>query len=222
MFSGVRQSVRVTNSLFAGVGLVTLVTDSVPPGSRLAFAHTTFVQKDQNNRHQVCGAVASNRTVIFENTISAPLQAFDAFASTVPGSCTFLATILGRQTNPPPGTTVADPLFVDVEGGNFHLLPTSSAIDSAASGTITVVTENNSLVITDTEEGLAQAERLMAQLDKRPKQVMIEARIVEINLNNGFDIGVTWELWDNNPRTDGRRAWPWSRAGRSSREPAGS
>jgi type IV pilus assembly protein PilQ len=66
-------------------------------------------------------------------------------------------------------------------------------------GTITVVSENNSLVLTDSEEGIGQAERLIAQLDKKPKQVMIEARIVEINLNNGLDIGVQWEFskYDN-------------------------
>ncbi len=63
-------------------------------------------------------------------------------------------------------------------------------------GTISVSSENNSLVLTDSEEGIQQAERLISQLDKKPKQVMIEARIVEINLNNGFDMGVQWEGWN--------------------------
>jgi len=67
-------------------------------------------------------------------------------------------------------------------------------VSTGRRGTITVVSETNSLVITDTDEGLGQAERLITQIDKRPKQVMIEARIVEINLNNGFDIGVQWEF----------------------------
>lgn len=61
-------------------------------------------------------------------------------------------------------------------------------------GNITVVRETNSLVVTDSQEGIAQSERLIAQLDKRPAQVMIEARIVEINLTNGLDIGVQWEF----------------------------
>jgi len=69
-------------------------------------------------------------------------------------------------------------------------------------GTITVATENNSLVITDSEEGLQQAERLIAQLDKKPKQVMIEARIVEINLSNGFDMGVQWEAGYQNTKVE--------------------
>jgi hypothetical protein len=67
---------------------------------------------------------------------------------------------------------------------------------SGRKGTITVAPESNKLVITDTEEGIEQAEILISQLDRRPKQVMIESRIVEINLNNGFDIGVQWEYFN--------------------------
>lgn len=66
---------------------------------------------------------------------------------------------------------------------------------SGRKGTITVAPETNKLVITDTEEGIEQAEILISQLDRRPKQVMIESRIVEINLNNGFDMGVQWEYF---------------------------
>lgn len=74
---------------------------------------------------------------------------------------------------------------------------------SGRRGTITVANETNSLVITDTDDGIAQAQRLIAQIDKQPKQVMIEARIVEINLNNGLDIGVQWEFVGVNQRQDG-------------------
>jgi len=69
---------------------------------------------------------------------------------------------------------------------------------SGRKGTITVVNETNSLVITDSQEGIEQSERLILQLDLKPKQVMVEARIVEINLNNGLDIGVAWEFFNQN------------------------
>jgi type IV pilus assembly protein PilQ len=78
-------------------------------------------------------------------------------------------------------------------------------VSTGRRGTITVVSETNSLVVTDTDEGLGLAERLIAQLDKRPKQVMIEARIVEINLNNGFDIGVQWEFTDADTKVNGSK-----------------
>ncbi len=74
---------------------------------------------------------------------------------------------------------------------------------SGRKGTITVAPESNKLVITDTEEGIEQAEILISQLDRRPKQVMIESRIVEINLNNGFDIGVQWEYFNRKLKPGG-------------------
>ncbi len=67
---------------------------------------------------------------------------------------------------------------------------------SGRKGTITVVQETNSIVVTDSQEGIAQAERLVSQLDKKPSQVMIEARLVEMRIDNGFDIGVQWEFFD--------------------------
>lgn len=82
---------------------------------------------------------------------------------------------------------------------------------SGRKGTITVVPEENSLVITDSEEGIQQSEILIAQLDKRPRQVMIESRIVELNLNNGFDMGVQWEYYKQNisgdPSNGGKASW---------------
>jgi type IV pilus secretin PilQ/predicted competence protein len=66
-----------------------------------------------------------------------------------------------------------------------------------------VVQETNSIVVTDSQEGIAQAERLVAQLDKKPAQVMIEARLVEMRIRNGFDIGVQWEFFDSHT-TDGK------------------
>lgn len=53
---------------------------------------------------------------------------------------------------------------------------------------------NNALIITDTPEGIQAAERLIGELDVRPQQVLIEAKIVEVSLNNTMDLGVRWEL----------------------------
>ncbi len=71
-------------------------------------------------------------------------------------------------------------------------------------GTVTVAAATNSLVITDSLDGISSDERLIGQLDKQPKQVMIESRIVEINLNNGLDIGVQWEFAGINQRSNGQ------------------
>jgi len=69
------------------------------------------------------------------------------------------------------------------------------------SAKITIDDENNLLVLYDTPEGIAAAERLLLQIDKAPRQVMIEAKIVEVSLTDNFDLGVQWELAHN--RKDG-------------------
>lgn len=71
--------------------------------------------------------------------------------------------------------------------------PIDSVRTSASrKGTSSVDTKSNALVITDTPEGLQQAEELIKELDKKPQQVDIEAKIVEINLNKTSDYGISW------------------------------
>lgn len=69
-------------------------------------------------------------------------------------------------------------------------------------GKITVDERTNSLVVTDTAEGLSVAERLIGELDQKPQQVMIEARMVEVRLSDTLNIGVQWE-YSNNTLDDG-------------------
>jgi type IV pilus secretin PilQ/predicted competence protein len=61
-------------------------------------------------------------------------------------------------------------------------------------GSRTEVNErNNSLIVTDTPEGISAAERLISELDVRPQQVLIEAKIVEVSLNKSMSLGIQWE-----------------------------
>lgn len=59
-------------------------------------------------------------------------------------------------------------------------------------GVTSVDLKSNSLVITDTREGLQQVETLLPVLDRKPQQVDIEAKIVEVTLDNETDMGVSW------------------------------
>jgi type IV pilus assembly protein PilQ len=59
-------------------------------------------------------------------------------------------------------------------------------------GTAVAVAATNSLVVTESTDGLAKTELLVAQLDQRPAQVLIEAKIVEVNLTKNMDYGVQW------------------------------
>lgn len=57
---------------------------------------------------------------------------------------------------------------------------------------VTVDERNNALIVTDTPIGLGEMERLVKSLDRAPKQVMIEAKLVEVALNNDFNLGIQW------------------------------
>ncbi|MEK7721772.1 MAG: secretin N-terminal domain-containing protein, partial [Elusimicrobiota bacterium] len=53
---------------------------------------------------------------------------------------------------------------------------------------------NNALIITDTSLGLDTTARLIRSLDRVPRQVMIEVKLVEVSLDNSFDLGVNWSF----------------------------
>jgi type IV pilus assembly protein PilQ len=59
-------------------------------------------------------------------------------------------------------------------------------------GATLVNQRTNSITIMDTEEGLDEAQRLIALIDKKPMQVLIEARLVEVDLDNSLDLGIQW------------------------------
>lgn len=61
-------------------------------------------------------------------------------------------------------------------------------------GNISIDNRTNGLVITDTPEGLDSAGKLIIQLDEQPRQVLIDAKIVELALTDTLDLGVQWEF----------------------------
>jgi type IV pilus assembly protein PilQ len=62
-------------------------------------------------------------------------------------------------------------------------------------GASSVDTPTNSLVVTESLEGMLATENLISQLDQRPRQVLIEAKLVEVNLNNELDYGIQWDAF---------------------------
>ncbi|MDE2236661.1 MAG: type IV pilus secretin PilQ, partial [Elusimicrobia bacterium] len=76
-----------------------------------------------------------------------------------------------------------------------ELLPTINAVRTAEGrpGIALADSKTNSLIVTESVEGLADTERLVSELDVRPKQVLIEAKLVEVSLNNSLDYGVQWD-----------------------------
>lgn len=60
-------------------------------------------------------------------------------------------------------------------------------------GKIVSDARTNSLIITDLADSLDKMEGLIRSLDVPTQQVLLEAKIVEINLTNGFSLGTIWD-----------------------------
>jgi type II secretory pathway component GspD/PulD (secretin) len=59
-------------------------------------------------------------------------------------------------------------------------------------GEITELVDRKLLVVEDLPEFVARIERLLAELDRDPRQILIEAKILEILLNEDEDFGIDW------------------------------
>ena len=65
------------------------------------------------------------------------------------------------------------------------------------SGSSSIDLNTNSIVITESLEGMLATENLINQLDQRPRQVLIEAKLIEVNANSGLDYGIQWNAYGN-------------------------
>jgi len=73
------------------------------------------------------------------------------------------------------------------------------AIRAAAGrkGVSTTDSKTNAIIVTDTVEGLKEVEDLIPVLDRKPQQVDIESKIVEVQLNNETQTGISWQYAGN-------------------------
>ncbi len=67
---------------------------------------------------------------------------------------------------------------------------------------------NNALIVTDTALGLDTTARLIRSLDRVPRQVMIEVKLVEVSLDSSFDLGVNWNFKNAEGKTVGQTNLP--------------
>ena len=68
----------------------------------------------------------------------------------------------------------------------------TSAQDSGNRGSVTVDERTNNIIAYQTDEKLDELRRIVAQLDIPVRQVLIEARIVEVSESYGKELGVRW------------------------------
>lgn len=80
-------------------------------------------------------------------------------------------------------------------GGGTEGIPILAVLRSvltAKFGNIAVDSRTNSIIITDLPESFPQVEQILAELDVKAPQVMIEAQIVEINSDRANALGLEW------------------------------
>ena len=61
-------------------------------------------------------------------------------------------------------------------------------------GKITVVSRTNSLIVVDVPDQIAAIEKVLRQLDLETNQVLIEARLVQVESNALQEMGINWNL----------------------------
>jgi len=69
------------------------------------------------------------------------------------------------------------------------VVPTGESITAGTAGGDTMAL-NDTIVIEDYPENIVEAEKLLKQLDVRPKQVLVEATILSATLTEGMELGV--------------------------------
>ena len=92
---------------------------------------------------------------------------------------------------------------INYANAQSEILPHLKDVLTKDRGTMTVDARNNQIIITDTRPKLEKAKEIISQIDKVTPQVLIEARIVEVNDDFSRDIGVSWgvsgeDIYKNN------------------------
>jgi type IV pilus assembly protein PilQ len=89
------------------------------------------------------------------------------------------------------------PLMTEYVSVNYskakeEILPHIEGVITRDRGSVSVDDRNNQIIITDTAEKIARVKEIIRNIDKVTPQVIIEAKVVEVNKNVQKDIGVDW------------------------------
>jgi hypothetical protein len=124
---------QVSNTTFVEPTLAPSLSSTAPPGSfKLYFAYNTFYSTDTSFA-AFCGAngPAGTNLTFIDNIFYAP-SSMNAFSAT--SGCTADTNVVyphASAANPGSNPITLDPKLVDAANGDFHLQPSSPAIDMA-------------------------------------------------------------------------------------------
>lgn len=69
----------------------------------------------------------------------------------------------------------------------------TSRLDAKKTGTIQADQRSNQVIVTALPDRMKEVEVLIDKLDKKTKQVLLEAKILKVLLSDDFDMGVDWD-----------------------------
>jgi len=105
-----------------------------------------------------------------------------------------LQKIAGSKTNTV-GLEIKPDLYVETVMLKFLKAANMERIVSNLTsnyGVVAVDKESNSLIVCDDEENLVRVLAEIRKADQTPKQILVEVVIVDVQLNDGTEIGVNW------------------------------
>ncbi len=85
-------------------------------------------------------------------------------------------------------------IAINYSNAKNEILPHIKSILTEGRGQAEVDERSNLIVITDTDRIIAQAKTIVRRLDKVTPQVIIEARVVEVNSDVSNELGIDWNL----------------------------
>ncbi|MBQ3835005.1 MAG: hypothetical protein II816_05780, partial [Elusimicrobia bacterium] len=103
----------------------------------------------------------------------------------------------------------SDPSHITVSKVIFCNYASASEISGILStrlskgGKLAVDSRTNSIVVTDLADSIAKMEDLLKSLDIPTQQVLLESKIIEVNLGDEFNIGTTWSNISKNKMISG-------------------
>ena len=83
---------------------------------------------------------------------------------------------------------------ISYSNASKEVLPHLKNIVTKGRGSVSVDSKNNQIIITDTADKIAKAQEITKQIDKVTSQVIIEARVVEVNQTYAKELGFEWNL----------------------------
>jgi type IV pilus assembly protein PilQ len=89
---------------------------------------------------------------------------------------------------------VTEYIAVNYSNATTEILPHIKNILTPDRGTVSVDARNNQIILTDTADKIWQAKEIVNRIDKVTPQVVIEARIAEVNTDVASEFGFDWDM----------------------------